>query len=74
MPSTPALQALGVALMVGFGPLGSVPLVGALVSALLSPWLLAAVASLAFSLGWQLLLPVMLLTGYVSYCEVFESK
>jgi uncharacterized membrane protein len=36
--------------------------------------LLAAVASLAYSLGWLLLLPVMLLTGYVSYCEVFESK
>jgi uncharacterized membrane protein len=36
--------------------------------------LLAAVASLAYSLGWLLLLPVMLLTAYVSYCEVFESK
>jgi uncharacterized membrane protein len=36
--------------------------------------LLAAVASMAYQLGWLLLLPMMLLTGYVSYCEIFDSK
>ncbi|MDH4059260.1 MAG: BPSS1780 family membrane protein [Aquincola sp.] len=34
--------------------------------------LLAAVASLPYHIGWVVLLPLMLLTAYVSYGEVFE--
>lgn len=33
--------------------------------------LLAVVATLPYQVGWVVLLPVMVLTGYVSYCEVF---
>lgn len=36
-------------------------------------FLLAAVTSLPLQAGWLVLLPVMLLTGYVSYREVFEG-
>jgi uncharacterized membrane protein len=32
---------------------------------------LAVVASIPFALGWLVLLPVMLLTAYVSYRDVF---
>jgi uncharacterized membrane protein len=34
---------------------------------------LAIVASIPFALGWLVLLPVLMLTAYVSYCDVFGA-
>ena len=44
-----------------------------LLFAVVQLFLLAAVAALPWQAGWLVLLPVMLLTGYVSYREVFDA-